>query len=364
MFERLQIEEWFDKYQYKVECNIGESGIKSQTMNDLGIDLGNIVLRYGHHSGAPELREMIARDYPGLSKDNIAVTTGAAEAIFAIVASLVGPNDQVLVEHPNFPSLYMIPTSLERDVQLYKLSFEEKFKLDFEKLKRQIGPRTKLVMLCRPNNPTGAVISTNELEKVIEIIEASNAYLLVDETYRELHFGVPSVPAASLSPKVISVSTMSKAYGVPGIRIGWVAAAPNIIDFVRVVREQVTICNSIIGEKIAFEILRRKETLLPKWRQLLIDNLTYLKSWINDRTDLEWVIPQAGVVGFPKLIGNVTSLSLCTLLAEKYKTFVVPGNCFQMPDYFRIGYGIEAQDLQEGLKRLGQALTEVKNTVE
>jgi aspartate/methionine/tyrosine aminotransferase len=359
-FRRMLIEEWFDQYQYEVVCNIGESGIKFRTLDELGIDLGDLPLRYGYHRGFPELRDLIASEYPGLSSANIAVTTGAAEAIFAIVASLVDRDSQTLVEFPNFPSLYMVPESLDREVRLFKLSFDEDFQLDLDRLKNEVTPKTKLVMLCRPNNPIGAIISNSELEKIIEIVESTNAYLLVDETYRELHFDEPPIQAAALSPRAISVTTMSKVYGVPGIRIGWVAANPQIIDLVRAVREQVTICNSVVGEKIAFEVLKQKEKLILETKALLINNLAQVEKWISSCPDLEWISPKAGVVGFPRLVSLNSTERLCKILVEKYKTFTVPGYCFEMPEYFRIGFGISQHELSEGLLRLGMALEDVR----
>ncbi|MCL4560690.1 MAG: aminotransferase class I/II-fold pyridoxal phosphate-dependent enzyme [Chloroflexi bacterium] len=359
-FERMQIEDWFDEYQYKVDCNIGESGMKAHSLDELGIDLGGIPLRYGHHRGLPELREQIASGYPGLSVANIGVTIGAAEAIFAIAAALVGPGDNVVVEHPNFPSLYMAPASLERDVRLLRTTFDDQFRLDLDELQGQITPRTRLVMLCRPNNPTGAVITTAELEKVAEIIEASQAYLLMDETYYELSFDEPPVPAACLSKRFISVTTMSKAYGVPGIRIGWLAGDPAIVDMVRLVREQITICNPILSEMVALEVLKKKDAILPEARHLLTQNLARVNLWFQGRTDLSWVPPRAGVVGFPRLNGAASSEKLCRLLVDKYHTFTVPGYVFQMPEYFRIGFGVPLQELEEGLRRLDKALQEIE----
>jgi len=360
-FKRMEIEDWFDRYQYEVNYDVGESGIKFRTLDDFGIDLRDLPLRYGHHRGFPELRELISTEYPGLTAANIGVTVGAAEAIFAIVASLVGHGDQVLVEHPNYPSLYMVPESLERDLKLFKLSYDENFEIDLDRLKGHITPKTSLIMLCRPNNPTGAVISTVDLEKVIEMVEGTKAYLLVDETYRELHFDEPPAPAASLSPRAISVTTMSKAYGLPGIRIGWAAADPKIIDMIRAVREQVTICNSVIGEKIAFEVLKRKSELLSETRSQLLETLDKVDRWINKTPDLEWVRPKAGVVGFPRLVNSASTEKLCRLLAEKYKTFTVPGYCFQMPQHFRIGFGVSPAELEGGLSRIGMALEDIRS---
>lgn len=362
VFKRMELEEWFDQYQYEVDYDIGESGVKFLRLGDLDLDLSDLPLRYGHHRGAPELRELIASDYPGLSPDQIAVTTGASEANFALVASLVGPDDHIIVEHPNYPSLYEVPASLNRNLTLFPLSFEERFEPNLDKLERLITPRTRLITLTHPNNPTGSTISVKELEEVIRLVESHDAYLLMDETYRELSFEDPLPRAATLSPRAISLTTMSKTYRVPGIRIGWVAADESIIESVRAVREQVTICNSVVGERIAFEILQRKEELLAQTREVVKINYQRLEEWLEKRNDLEWIPPRGGVMAFPRLAEDTPSDDLCRLLVEKYRTFVLPGYCFQMDRHFRLGFGGDYDELEAGLECLNRALEEWKGS--
>jgi aspartate/methionine/tyrosine aminotransferase len=334
--------------------------MKPYSIGDLDLYLDDLSLRYGHHRGVPELRELIASDYSGLKLDNVCVTTGAAEAIFAIIAVLVGPDDIALVEHPNYPSLYDAVYSLERKVEFLHLSYDDQFELDIDQLKTQLTPAVKLVLLTHPNNPTGSIISDMQLNDVIEAVEASNAYLLMDETYWELSYSNPPPHAAELSKRAISVATMSKAFGVPGIRIGWLAGDPRIVDAVRAVREQTTICNSVIGEKIAFEILKKKDHILAAARIQILDNLSYLENWLADQPELEWVTPKGGIVGFPRLKQRVSSRELCKLLVNSYKTFTLPGDVFNMPEYFRLGFGIDKKELMDGLNCLGSAIQEWK----
>lgn len=357
-FKRMAIEEWFDEYQYVVIYDIGESGMKPYAIGDLDLYLDDLSLRYGHHRGVPELRELIASDYNGLKMENICVTTGAAEAIFSIIAALVGTGDVALVEHPNYPSLYEAAFSLDRKVEFLPLSYDDKFELDIDRLRKQLTPEVKLVVLTHPNNPTGSIISDNQLYDVIEAVEASNAYLLMDETYWELSYDNPPPHAAVLSNRAISVSTMSKAFGVPGIRIGWLAGDPKIVDEVRAVREQTTICNSVVGERIAFEILKKKKHILAATKPQILDNLAYIQRWLENQSELEWVVPRGGIVGFPRLKQKESSRELCKLLANKYKTFVLPGDVFHMPEFFRLGFGIDYKELVEGLDCLGLALQE------
>jgi aspartate/methionine/tyrosine aminotransferase len=356
----MQIEEWFDSYQYDVDYDVGESGVKFLTFSSLNLNLGDLPLRYGHHRGSPELRELIAQDYEDFSSNQIVVTNGASEANFAVVASLVDTSDRVIVEHPNYPSLHEVPKSLNRRTDLLHLSFEEKFKPNLEKLESLITPQTKLITLTHPNNPTGSVITEKMLYEIIEIVEKHDAYLLFDETYRELSFNKPLPPAATLSPQAVSITSMSKAYGLPGIRIGWVAADKSIIDRVCAVREQLTICNSAISEEITINVLRRKQDFLKNVKNHVATNFEAVDEWIKRQEDLEWIRPEGGVVGFPRFKIDKSTDNLCLLLVKKYKTFVVPGYCFQMNRHFRLGFGGEAAELKAGLKCVDKALREIK----
>ena len=241
--------------------------------------------------------------------------------------------------------LYMkFPLPWIRDYSLYFLEYEEGFRFNLEKLSKLVRPETKLICVTHPNNPAGSVLTKNELEELIQFAESRDLYVLVDETYRELSFEEIPPLAATLSPKAISITTMSKSYGIPGIRIGWVAANEELIDSVRAVREQITICNSALGEQIAFSVLQRKNVFLKKIKEKIMDNFQIVKTWIEKRDDLEWIIPSGGVVGFPRLVEDKPSDDLCRRLIERYRTFVVPGYCFRMPRYFRVGFGGDREE--------------------
>lgn len=357
----MVIEEWFDKYQYEVDYDIGESGVKFFKLGSLNIDLSEVELRYGHHTGKPGLREVIAQQYENLNASNIAVTTGAAEAIFAIIASLIGPNDHIIVEHPNYPSLYYIPESLERQMDLFHLKMDEKFKPNLEELESLIRPETKLIALTHPNNPTGSMITEKMLKEIIDVVENRKIYLLLDETYRELTYDKPLPPAATLSPRAISISTMSKAYGLPGIRIGWSATTDKkIIENVCTVREQLTICNCAISEEIAKVVLERKDEILKDIKRQVESNYKIVEEWMKSQDYLVWIAPEGGVVCFPKIKMDTSTDELCRLLVEKYRTFVIPGYCFEMNRHFRLGFGGETEELKKGLNCLEKALIEIK----
>ncbi len=362
-FQRMELEDWFDTYQFEIEYDIGESAVKTLGVRHLDIDLNDILLRYGYHKGRPDLREIIASSYPELSSDHIIVTTGASEANFVVVASLVKPGDHVIVEHPNYPSNYEVPRSFGCDVDLYTLKFDNEFRPIAEDLKAKITPQTKLISLTHPNNPTGSKISIEELQKIIDMAESRDIYILFDETYRDMDFKDPLPPAATLSPKVISISSLSKSYGLPGLRTGWLATLDQyVLKTALAVREQVSIANNALSEEIASRVLREKNRYVDKAKQRIENNLGIAADWINQQEYFEWIYPEAGVVGFPRMKSQmaVDPEKLYRLLAEKYKTFVVPGRCFEMdPTHFRLGFGGEPEKIKIGLNNLNKALAEV-----
>jgi aspartate/methionine/tyrosine aminotransferase len=362
-FKRMTLEVWFDDYQYEIEYEIGESAVKWLTVGELDINLGEVALRYGYHTGRPALKEVIAEQYPGLNSEHVVVTSGASEANFAVVSAIVRPGDHVVVEHPTYASLYEVPRSLGCDVDLLTLQFEDRFRPRLERLQRLVRPATKLISFTHPNNPTGSMITADELQELVEFVEERGIYLLFDETYREMDFQRTLPPAATLSDRVISISSMSKCYGLPGIRIGWAATQNQaILDQLLAIREQVSICNNAVGETIAHYVLERKEAFLAQAQAHIEHNHRLVSRWMAQQDRLEWIDPPVGVVAFPRIKAEVEvdPERLYRTLAEQWKTFVVPGRCFEMDNrYFRLGFGGTPRDIEGGLHNLGQALEEL-----
>jgi aspartate/methionine/tyrosine aminotransferase len=359
VFTRMPLEIWFDEYQFEVDYDIGESGMKFLSVKELGLDLNEIELRYGYHLGHPELRNEIAKQYSGMNNENVAVTTGASEGNFAVIGHLVGSKDHLVVEHPTYPSLYQVPRSLERDLSLLRLTWENEFRPDMDRLRKLVKSNTKLITLTHPNNPTGSVITKEELKEAIEITEGVGAFLMVDETYRDMMFDTPPPLAATLSPNAISLTSMSKTWGLPGIRIGWVVADTSIVEAIRAVREQVTICNSSVGESIALAVLKKKDKILAVRRKSMFANFKILKEWMDNQGWLEWIEPESGVVGAPRLTRGGSTDKLCKLLVTKYRTFTVPGSSMELDGHLRIGFGGEHEELVKGLEQLHLALKEI-----
>ena len=362
-FNRMTLEVWFDTHQYNVEYDVGESAVKFLRIEDLDIDLADVALRYGHHTGDPKLRECLAAQYPGLTSEQVVVTSGGSEAIFALNSALLKPGDHVVVEHPNYPSLYEIPRSLGCDVSFLPLDFSHQFLPDLDQLESLITPKTKLISLTHPNNPAGSMISEEELRRVIAMVEKHDVYLMFDETYRDLDFSNTLPAAATLSPKVISLATMSKCYGLPGIRIGWMATQDShILDSLLTIREQITISNNAVGEAIALHVLQRRDYFLERSRTHVEKNLQFVSQWMERQTQIEWIPPVAGVVGLPRFTddNSFDPEEFYRILAKKYKTFVIPGRCFELENrYFRLGFGANQEEIDQGLKNIENALQDV-----
>jgi aspartate/methionine/tyrosine aminotransferase len=362
-FARMSLEDWFDTWQYHVRYDIGESAVKYLTHDRLGIDFGALPIRYGHHRGRPDLREILAKEYPGLTGENVLVTSGGSEANFAIVSSLVKPGDHVVVEHPNYPSLYEVPRSLGAEVSLFRLRYEDGFRPDIETLAKLITPGTKLVSLTHPNNPTGSMITKEELEEIVDLVERRKTTLMFDETYRELAWDGCLPSAAGMSDRVVIISSMSKCYGLPGIRIGWLATTNRaMLDSCLAIREQVSITNNAFGEEIAVRVLERKDEFIGRAKEHVQRNLAVVSGWFSSQRMVEWVPPRAGVVCLPRLGPElrIDPETLWTLLAERYKTFVIPGRCFELDNrFFRLGFGGTLEEISTGLGNLLAAAEEL-----
>jgi len=359
-FSPILLEEWFDKYQYEVKYDIAESGMKCVNLKSIDLDLSEVIFRYGFHTGPPELRRIISKDYPNISYEQVMVTNGAIEANFLATAALVEPGDHVVVEHPNYPQLYETPRALGCKVDFWHLRYEKNYVPEIEELQRIITNRTKLIIISHPNNPTGSMITLDLFKKILDLAEDRNIYLLSDEIYRELCFTEPLPPAASLSSKAISTSSVSKLYGLPGVRIGWLVADKSIVQKARTIKEYVSICNTSLGEAIAKRVLENKRNFLDQAKRLVKENYKIVERWIKQRPDLEWIAPSGGVVAFPKYSYSIPSTDLCRTLIKEYKTMLVPGSCFGIENHFRIGFGGDAQELRMGLQQVNKALDKMR----
>jgi aspartate/methionine/tyrosine aminotransferase len=362
-YVRMPIEvESPEEYGYgRIRYNLSESSIADQRLSDFKLTIPDLTLLYGEHRGSDVLRALIAADGPGLTAQDVLMSTGAAGALFIIATALLGPDNHLIVVSPNYATNLETPRAIGCKTTHVDLTFDQGFKIDFATLAAAITPQTRIISVTCPHNPTGVMISEAELRQLVDLAKRSDCYLLVDETYRDLSLDGVLPLAASLGSHVISVSSLSKAYGAPGIRVGWIITQdPKLQEVFLAAKEQISICGSVIDEWVATRILENRSTFLEPTLTEMRIRRALVAEWIAGDELLEWVAPSGGVVCFPRMRKEPAggTDAFYKRLLEQHGTYVGPGHWFEMPDtYFRLGYGWPTrQEFEAGLVGISKAL--------
>ncbi len=344
-----------------IRFNLSESSVSDQSIGGLGLVVPDLTLLYGEHRGSHALRSLVVQGAPGLSADDVLITGGAAGALFIVSTCLLGPQDHLVVVRPNYATNLETPRAIGCQISFVDLEFGNGFKLDPSALLCAITPQTRLVSITCPHNPTGTMLTDAQLRELAAVTAGRGCRLLVDETYRELAFEGALPIAASLGDHVISVSSLSKAYGVPGIRIGWlITKDPALRELFLAAKEQINICGSVIDEWIAEQVLSRREQFLPETLAEMRSRRECVSEWIDGEELLEWVRPAGGVICLPHMksepVGGTSAFY--RRLLERHGTYVGPGHWFELSDrYFRLGYGWSTGEaLRGGLAAISAAL--------
>ena len=354
----IEVESPEERGYATIRHNLTESSVTDATLEQYGVDLSGQVLAYGDHRGLPELRELIVDGATDCSADDVLCTPGAAAALFFVATSVLAAGDHALVEHTNYATNLETPRLLGADVQRIELRIDDGFALDLEQLAAQVRPSTALISVTTPHNPTGTTLRPDELHALVELAERHSCWLLVDETYREMTHGEPLPMAASLSDRAISVSSVSKTYGLPGLRLGWVVTRhPELFETLLAAKEQIVICGSTLDEAATAQVLARRDEHLGTIRAEIEDRAARVAAWMSDQADwLEWVEPSGGVVCFPR-VRSETGIDMdrfYSVLGDEHGTFVGEGHWFEADRrHFRLGFGWPSRDeLAAGLESL------------
>jgi aspartate/methionine/tyrosine aminotransferase len=351
--------------------NLSESSVADRRLADLGIDLGSgldeLLLCYGDHRGDPALREAVAAGGAGLRADDVLVTPGAAAALFTTATSLLEPGDHAVVVRTNYATNLETPRAIGAELDIVDVAFEDAWQLDVARLASRVRPGvTRLISVTCPHNPTGTMLDLGSLHALIELADGSGAVLLVDETYRDLTHGSPLPLAATLSPRAISVSSMSKAYGLPGLRVGWaVCRDPQLAETLLAAKEQMFICGATLDEAIAARVLADRARILPPILDDVRTRLGIVREWMTGQDTFEWIEPEGGVVGLVRFRAGVAvdTDRFYEILLAKYGTYVGPGHWFEVDDrQFRLGFGWPTEpELRAGLIALSNAAADAAN---
>ncbi|MFQ5741494.1 MAG: aminotransferase class I/II-fold pyridoxal phosphate-dependent enzyme [Acidobacteriota bacterium] len=365
--EPFQMERLQSTWEHAVDCNLSESGVHPVRLGELvpeaemreqllGLELG-----YPQTNGTPELRSAIASMYCGATPENVLVVTGTAEANFLAGGLLLEPGDQMVLMLPNYMQLWGLGRSLGAEVTPFHLLEERAWSPDLRGLENVISSQTRVIAVCNPNNPTGAILTESEMTRIVAAADRTGAWLLADEVYRGAELDGKRTPSFwGLYDRTVITSGLSKAYGLPGLRIGWMVSSPDMIEQAWGYRDYTTIAASAASDFLARLALRadNRERLLNRTRHLLKSNYPLLRSWVDGHSDLlSLTDPKAGAIAYLRYRLDIPSEKLVETLRKEKSVLVVPGAHFLMEHYLRIGYGCVPQQLEEGLGRIGAFLS-------
>ena len=361
------VEEWMNAWEVGAKYNIAETCVDSISMNELfeltGEDKTEFLnrlcarrLSYGDIEGLPEFRKGVCGLYKTLNIENIVPTHGASGANHHVFYSLISPGDRVVSIMPTYQQLYSIPESYGADVQILHLSKENNYLPDLEKLRRLVTPKTKMICINNPNNPTGALMSEQMLREIVEIARSADAWILCDEVYRHLsqEDGWCS-SIVDLYEKGISVSSMSKVFSLAGLRLGWIATHDmSVVKSCLSHRDYNLVSCGVFDEMLAAAALKHSDKLLERSRKIVRENLQILDNWVSSEPHVSYVKPKAGTTALVYYDLDIPSYEFCEEMYKKTGAFVTPGDCFEVPHSMRIGYAYGKQDLIDGLKAISE----------
>ncbi len=354
----FKVERWLNTYENDADYEMAETDVKPFTLKEL-LELGdfenleeqilNIKLGYNPTTGSEKLKETVASLYQHNARiENVLITTGAIEADYHIINSLVNKEDKVIVQFPTYQALYSTAEARGAKIKYWQMKPENGYELDIGKLKELIDEKTKLVVLNIPNNPTGAVINEVQLKTILKWAEEQDFYVLCDEVYHELELikGVVPPYGRSLSKRAISVGSMSKAYGLSGLRLGWIVGPKEIVQKCWEGKDYTTISNTPLSDFLATFALINREKIMQRNLAIARKNFKTLLMWFKQHEYFfDYIMPEVGVLCFPKLKNiPLTSEELCKKIFNEKKLLLVPGECFDMPGHLRIGFGGDSKN--------------------
>jgi aspartate/methionine/tyrosine aminotransferase len=358
------LERYFARWEFAVEHVLCASDVQGYPMAEV-LALADdetralwdgLALGYTESTGHPLLRREIASLYDTVEADDVLTFAGAEEAVFCLVNVLVGPGDHVIVTWPGYQSLYEVARAAGADVTLHELHEHSGWALDLDRLRSQVTPATRLIVVNLPHNPTGMLADRATYDALVAIAAETGAHLLVDEVYRGLELDEEDrLPAgADALPRGISLGVMSKSFAMAGLRIGWLATRDReLLARVATFKDYTTICSSAPSEILSIIALRARDRVLARSRGIVAANLDLLDAFFEDWADrFEWVRPRAGSIGFPRLtVPGVRVDDWAAELVEAEGVLLLPGSQFGHPgNHFRLGFG--RTDMPEALTRL------------
>lgn len=376
-FEAFALERLQSEWENRVAWNVSESGVhplRIEELADTDADRDALLsqhLAYTQTNGTPELRAAIAALYPGSTPEHIEVTNGGSEANLLAMLHLIEPGDHVVMMTPNYMQVRGLARTLGAAIARWALvedgqSAPPRWRPDLHALDAQVTPRTRAILICTPNNPTGARLTADELDAICRIASRAGAWVVSDEIYRGAELdGDETASAWGRYDRVIVTSGLSKAYGLPGLRIGWIAGPPEVVQTLWGIHDYTSIAPGAASDLLARMALEpaRRERLIARTRGIVRTNYPIVRKWIDRRAPLlSHVAPEAGAIVFVRYQHPINSSALVARLRDERSVLVVPGDHFDMDGYLRIGFGSDPRLLTGSLDRIGEVLDSIQTT--
>jgi aspartate/methionine/tyrosine aminotransferase len=367
--EVFDMERMQSTWENLVDYDMSESGVRPLTLRELvemGFDLESFLdvpLGYSQSNGTIELRERIAALYPGATADHLEVTNGTSEANYLIALSQLRPGDVVAMQVPNYMQMPGVARSLGAEVRTFRLQTDRGCEPDWQAFERAVTPQTRLLYLSNPNNPTGSVLSEAAMARIVARCEQTGTWLLSDEVYLGAEIDGPRTTSFwGMSDRVIVTSGLSKAYGIPGVRIGWLVGPPEIAAACWTQHDYITIGPNKMSDRIARVAVAaaNRERCYARTGAILRHNLPIARAWVQSFGGrLTWTEPKAGAIGLMKYDADTPSLEVADRVRTRQSTLIVPGLHVGIEGHLRIWLGGTEEFLREGLRRIGRELTAV-----
>lgn len=355
------LEYWMRAYYFDTELDLSSSGVQPfsfgelrQLFNITPADLDRIELHDSRTLGDPELREAIGNRWANGNAERVMATNGSSEANYLVMHSLLKPGDEVVVLDPCYQQLFSIAETIGCKLKRWRLRFENSFRPDLSEARDLIGPQTRMIVANFPHNPTGASLPPAEMNELIALAAGTGAYLVWDAAFAELTYDDVVLPdPGERYDRSITLGTLSKAYGLPGLRVGWCLAAPDVLERLIRLRDYTTLHLSPLVEYVATRAIENGDLLLkPRLAQARY-NLQLLLEWVDSHSEfVSMVRPQGGVCVFMRLHNVADVEEFCRELAHEYSVLLVPGTSFGYANHVRLGFGCATAELTEGLSRL------------
>jgi len=366
-FIPFELERWQSTWENRVRFNLSESGVHPLTIQELlglagasAMPLLEVRLGYSQSNGTDLLRQRIAALYPGASPDQVLVTTGSSEANFVVCWRLIEPGDKVAVMIPNYQQTWGLAQNFGAQVRPIQLHEKEGWEPYAEEVRAAIAPGTKLVVVTNPHNPTGHVLSDGARTVIVDRCAEVGAWLLADEVYQGAERDGKTTPSFWGSyDKAIVVNGLSKAYGLPGLRIGWIVAPPALTQEVWARHDYTTIGPSGASDHLAAVALdpRVRDKLIERTRRILHANYPVMEAWLKAFGDtFVWHPPRAGAICWARYRQALAAPEIVEQLRAQHGVLLVPGDHFGMPGFLRFGFGGELQHFQEALAETERGL--------